>query len=66
VVEAFSSELQGFVFTNVLDILGWGAALLVALLVEPAIRATYGVTTAASGANRESKLSAQITRERFS
>jgi hypothetical protein len=35
VIEAFSSELQGFVFTNVLNIVGWGATLLVALLVEP-------------------------------
>jgi hypothetical protein len=34
VVEAFSSELQGFVCANVPNIVGRGAALLVALLIE--------------------------------
>jgi hypothetical protein len=34
VIEAFSSELHGFVCTNVLNIVGRGAAFLVALLVE--------------------------------
>jgi hypothetical protein len=51
VIEAFSPELQGFACTNVLDIVGWRAALLVALLVEAAIRATCRVNTAASGAS---------------
>ena len=49
-IEAFSSESREFVGTNVLDIVGWGAALLVALLVETQNRATCRVTVAASGA----------------
>ena len=49
-IEAFSSESREFVGTNVLDIVGWRAALLVALLVESRIRVAWDVIVAASGA----------------